>query len=52
MSGSILRIHEDSTIDFGKVQVFFSNDHESPQWPKPKRFGKMGEIWVSTKHMY
>ena len=34
MSGSTLRTHENSPIDLGKIQVFFSNDHESAQWPE------------------
>ena len=40
MNDSILRTHEDSPIDLGKSQVFFFNDHKSPQWPEPKMFGK------------
>ena len=52
MSDSILETHEDSPIDIGRSQVFFFNDHESPQWTEPKIYGEKGEIWVSTNHMY
>ena len=52
MSGSILETHADSPIDLEKIQVFFFNERESPQWPEPKMFGKKEEIWVSTKHIY
>ena len=51
MSGFILGIYEDSPIDIGKIQVFFFNDQEYPQWLEPKIFGKKGER-VSTNHMY
>ena len=37
------RTHEDSPINLGKNQVFFFNESESPQWPKPKMFGEKGE---------
>ena len=43
MSGSILRTHEESPVDLGKIQVFLSNSHESPQWAEPKIFGEKGE---------
>ena len=43
MSGFILGTHEDSPIDLEKSQVFFFNDHKSPQWPEPKMFGKKEE---------
>ena len=38
MSGSILKTYDDSPIDLGKSQLFFFNNHESPQWPEPKMF--------------
>ena len=53
MSGSIHGTHEDSPIDLGKSQVFFFNDHKSPQWPEPKMYwGKGRKYGLVQTTMY